>query len=127
MIIPTDKNILPIGRRLLVQSIKQAEKTSSGLELSAGDGNATAVYGKVIRAGEGCNFKEGDLLMWRRYSLDVLTVTAEDGEHEYNLIEESEVIAFVKPDTEKAPDPYKLAKEKRHADEETASVKKATA
>lgn len=129
----TKDNILPVGVRYLVEAYKQASKTTAGFEVVQGDGFATSVCGYVIRAGDSsCKWKEGDLLFWRRYSLDTLRVTAEDGEHEYSLIDESEIIAQIKdaasPPVEVVAVPpvrtgnYTQITERKNAQQETASL-----
>jgi len=120
MITPNNDNIFPVGKRLLVETFKQAEESSEGLELGVGDGYATSVLGTVVRAGDGCMFTVGDILMWRRYSVDNLKVYTKDGEKEYSLIEENEVIAQVKAggvDTPKRVGDYKHITEKQNAGE----------
>ena len=95
----TMENITPVrseGRgRLLIQPFKQAGATSSGLLMSDGDGHATPVYGKVIKASEGCAYKAGDALLFRRYAIDSLKAYTASGEIEVYLLEESEVIGVV--------------------------------
>lgn len=123
MITPDNNNIFPVGKRLLLEAYKQANETSAGLVVSEGDGNATSVMGTVIRAGVGCAFQPGDTLLWRRYSVDTLKVYTEEGEREFYLIEESEVIAHVKD--EKTQDGrignYQKIKEKKDAIKEAQS------
>lgn len=124
MLTPSNDNIVPIGRRLLVEAYKQAKETDGGLEIVEGDGYATSVFGEVLRAGEECRFKKGDVLMWRRYSLDSLKVYTEEGEKEYFLIEESEVIAMISEIVE-PKDPRKQIKDKKDAIKETKSLEEA--
>lgn len=132
-IIPTSENIVPVGKRYLVDAFKQAEETTAGLVISQGDGNATSVFGTVIRVGDiDCRWPVGAKLLWRRYSLDNLKLAAADGEHEYALIDESEIIAevvsapsgLVGPPSSapaRAGD-YSAINELKHASKETASV-----
>jgi len=95
------EDVYPVGKRLLVEPFSQATETSEGLEISDGDGHATPVLGTVIRAGEGCSFKEKDVVFFRRYAIDVLKVPSVDGtDRTLYILEESEVIANVRGEVE---------------------------
>lgn len=118
MITPTNENVQPVGKRLLVEAYKQAKETSAGLEMVEGEGWATSVMGTVIRAGEGCSFKPGDVLLWRRYGIDSIKVYTEDGEVELYLLEESEVIGQINGSQE-TPDPYSQINLKHNASKRT--------
>lgn len=122
MITPSNENIYPIGARLLVEKFRQAKETTEGLEMSEGDGYSTSVLGTVIRCGDKCvSFGVGDVLMWRRYSVDDLKVYTGEGEKEYSLIDESEVIAKV-CDPVVPPDKHLQINLKKNATKETASI-----
>lgn len=112
------QDIVPVGRRLLIEPFKQASETTEGLIVSEGDGYASPVIGTVVKAGDGCVYKEGDLLMFRRYSVDSLKVYADDGEQEIYLLEESEVVAYLQSGTVGPPQrekTYSQIAEKKNA------------
>lgn len=92
--------VTPTGKRLLLEVFKQASETSGGLLLSQGDGYATPVLGTVIKAGSESKYKEGDVLMWRRYSIDTLKIDLGEGEQEYSILEDDDVVAVVEPPVE---------------------------
>lgn len=115
-------DVIPVGKRLLIEPFKQASETTSGLAMAEGDGNATPVCGTVIRVGQGCSFKEGDLLLFRRYSIDSLKAYTEEGEQEIYLLEESEIIGTIASGSVAPPQRtgnYSQIAMKQNADEET--------
>lgn len=123
------QEIVPVGKRLLIEPFKQATKTTGGLAIVEGDGNATPVVGTVIRTGDNCAYKVGNVLLFRRYSIDSLKVYAEDGEQEIYLLEESEVIAFLESGEVAPPGrkgDYSQISMKQNADEKTAGLKEAS-
>ena len=81
--------IYPTEDRLLMETYSHAGTTSEGLEQVNENTNTAPVIGKVIRAGEKSKYKEGQGLMWRRYSLDILKIPTSEGDVEYNLLEDS--------------------------------------
>lgn len=127
----TPENIEPVDRderatgRLLIQPFKQAEETSEGLIMSEGDGHATPVYGRVIKASDNSKYKSGDFLLFRRYAIDSLKTYTADGDVEVYLLEESEIIGIVRSAVEPRTKQSNIAQitEKRNGKEEKGSEK----
>lgn len=91
------QNVQPVGRRMLIEIIKSGEKTSSGLLVAESQTNMAPVMGVVLRSGDECKFKEGDTVMFRRFAVDELKMTAEDtSQMSVHMIEEDEVLAIIK-------------------------------
>lgn len=87
-------NIIPIGAKCLVEPSVVAE-TSSGI-IRADQGLSMPVKGKVLKAGAESQFKEGQELFFRRYSVDELKFPSEDGtEQTLWIIEDGDVVAVV--------------------------------
>lgn len=104
------QNIIPIGKRCLVKPYQAAEKTESGL-LMNNESNVSAapVKGTVVAAGrgrwwklwlDGSEFQVGDVLYFRRYSIDILKTITEKGEQVVNVVEDADVIAKELPTNE---------------------------
>ena len=112
------ENIYPVGPRILLEVYKQADKTSGGLEMSEGDGHATPSIGRVVRTGgPGGPYEVGDFLMWRRYGVDSIKVSTAEGDVEFYLLEEQEVIAKIngEVDTPQKRSNYNQIIEKQNA------------
>lgn len=87
-------NILPIGNRVLIQPFVSAEQTESGLILDNNNNTSAApVLGTIIKVGDDTRFQEGEMVYFRRYSLDTLKIITEKGEVEVNLIDTSDILA----------------------------------
>lgn len=89
------KDVIPVGNRLLIEPFKQAAETTEGLIISEGEGYASPVVGTVIRLGDTKEYSVGDVLLFRRYSVDSLKVYDDESEKEIYLLECSEVVARV--------------------------------
>lgn len=122
------ENIYPVGPRILLEVWKQASETSAGLAMAEGDGHATPTVGRVVRTGNGeaSPFKVGDFLMWRRYGVDSIKVNTADGDVEFYLLEEEEVIARVRGPVEAAQkqgDYSQITEKTNVSTQETARIK----
>jgi co-chaperonin GroES (HSP10) len=84
--------ILAIGAKMIVDPYKITE-TSSGV-LRVDQGHSTPVKGTVISVGDESKFKEGDVVFFRRYSVDELKIPQEDGsEKSMFIVEDNDVVA----------------------------------
>ncbi len=93
----------PIGNRLIIKVFEGALTTEGGLQLSNSQSNNAPVRGTVIRAGKESNFKEGDEIYFRRFAIDELKFTTEEGEQVVHVIDEIDVLAL----EESEPEPKK--------------------
>ncbi len=92
----TEKDIRPVGPRCLVKVYESASQSASGLFLdNTSNASAAPVMGTVLAAGEESNFKQGDEVLFRRYSVDVLKIITEQGEQTIHLIEDEDILATV--------------------------------
>ena len=89
-------DIQPVGARCLITIYKDADVTDSGLYKAEKEFEATPVVGTVFKAGTLSFFKEGDIVMFRRYSLDELKFNDDAEEVILNLVEDEEIVAVVK-------------------------------
>lgn len=93
------ENIIPTGDRYLIEIHKAAAKSSSGLLIENNSNvSAAPVLGTVLKAGDTGKFREGQLVMFRRYSVDELKFITEEGEQTVHIVEGSEIIAIIKSD-----------------------------
>lgn len=93
------KLIEPIGKRLLIKVFEGVRETEGGIILSESAGAATPVLGTVLKSGKGSDYKKGDHVFFRRYSIDEIKVDAATDQKIY-MLEESEVIGVYKGQVE---------------------------
>ncbi len=88
-------NIVPLGARIVVQPIKEEEKSASGIILpeSASSTEKTNI-GEVLAVGklENADLSVGDKVLFSQYGYD----TVEVDEEEYYVIKEDNVLAVIK-------------------------------
>jgi chaperonin GroES len=95
-------NIQPIGPHILVQPVKEEEKTASGLIIQTSGKGEKPKKGKVIALGTGAkdengkdipfSVKVGDTVLFKKYAPEEIEM---DGE-EYLIMKESDILAVVK-------------------------------
>lgn len=86
-----------VGSRCLIKKYEAANKTESGLILeNTATNSAAPVKGTVVSAGDTSRFKEGDVLYFRRYSVDDLKMITEKGEEELTFVEDEDILAIEK-------------------------------
>lgn len=93
------ENIQPVGKRCLIETYKESSVTSSGFYRAEKEYEATPVVGTVFRAGTESSYKVGDIVMFRRYSLDELKFTDDTEEVSLNLVEDDEIVCLVTQDS----------------------------
>lgn len=88
--------IIPVGRVCQIEPHKASETTSSGLVLEYNNNTASAaVLGKVVKAGNESKYKEGDIILYRRYSQDEMKFILPEGEKSIFFVEDDEVVAVI--------------------------------
>lgn len=99
------KSLIIVGDKYLIRPHEAANESSSGLIMENSSNVASApVLGTVLKAGEKGEFKEGDQILFRRYSIDELKFITSDGEQTVYIVEGSEIVAAIrKEDTEEIP------------------------
>lgn len=80
-----------VNERMLVEPVKM-EETESGFA-SIEMGKSTPVMGKVIKGNS--HYKPGDILFFRRYSVDELNFRTKDGGEQTLWVVESEDVVAV--------------------------------
>jgi co-chaperonin GroES (HSP10) len=90
--------ITPVGARVLILPYESASKSAAGLVMENNSNTSNApVRGTVIAAGDKSQFKKGQQLMFVRYSSYKCVIITPEGEKEYLLIEDEDVLALVNP------------------------------
>lgn len=90
------ETITPVGARSLVRPHQAAHQTESGLIMDNTSNTAAApIRGTIIAVGDTSTFKVGDLIMWRRYSVDDLKFITEKGEEVVSLVSDEDVLAKI--------------------------------
>ncbi len=89
--------IKPLGKRSLVEPYKAANKTESGLIMDNSSTSGSApVKGTVIEEGTESVLKKGDVIYFRRYSIDELKIITEKGETFVNFVDDDDVLGVEK-------------------------------
>ena len=88
--------IQPVGNRVLVLPEKGDGESKSGLTLSTSRSDQTPVFGKIIKTGDQVkNYKVGDVILWRRYSVDQLPLDIQGKRETVYLIDGEDILAFI--------------------------------
>ncbi len=88
--------IKPLGDRIVVKSIKEAEKTKSGIILPETADKEKPAQGKVMAIGAGdkikkSGIKKGDEVVFEKYAGTEFKI----GDIEYKILKEDEVLAIL--------------------------------
>ncbi len=84
--------IKPLGKRVLIEKIKQEEVTKSGIVLPGTASKEKPIMGEVIAVGlEIKEISEGMTVIFEKYS----GTEIKDGDIEYLIMEEKDVLAIV--------------------------------
>ena len=91
--------IKPAKGVLLISPLQAAAKTESGLIMENNSNTANAPSkGVVVEAGEGCDWKKGDVVFWRRYGVDETKEITEKGETSIFWVDNEDVRGQYLPD-----------------------------
>jgi chaperonin GroES len=95
------KNIIPLADRVLIEPLKEKEKTISGIYLPETIDKEKPEKGKVLAVGEGrreegklipLKVKVNDLVIFSKYGYDEIKV----GDKEYLILKEDNILAIIK-------------------------------
>lgn len=89
------KNIQPVGKRVLVKTFDGPQVSKSGLIMPDKELASIPVMAEVIAHGADSQFKTGQTVMFRKYSLDELKFMTAEGEVKLNLLEDEEIVAVL--------------------------------
>ncbi len=93
----TIDQIQPLQKYILVQPIGRPTETSTGFVMPEEGYSPTPVVGKVLAVGEMSQFKIGQTVFFRRYSVDELKFVSPDGQNQIvSLLGDDEVVAIIK-------------------------------
>lgn len=90
------QDIVPLKNGLIIKELEKDTVTESGLELPEQQHAGTPVLGQVIAVGEESKFVIGDIIFFRRYSVDELSFTVDGKKVTVNFLTDSEVVAKFK-------------------------------
>jgi len=91
-------DIVPLKTGVIIKELERDSVTESGLELPEAQHAGTPVVGEIVAAGSESQFKIGDIVFFRRYSVDELTFQVDGKKQTVNFLTDSEVVAHVKKD-----------------------------
>ena len=89
------ENISPVGTSILIE-VYTPPTESGGVVYSQESNKGTPVLATVLKAGDKSAYKAGDKIFFRRYAVDELKITTDEGEKIFNFIDDEEVLAIVK-------------------------------
>ena len=90
------KDIVPLRDGVIIREFEHDTITESGFELPENQHQATPVLGQVVAAGANSQFKIGDIVFFRRYSVDELSFTVDGKKVTVNFLTDNEVVATLK-------------------------------
>lgn len=86
--------VIPVGAKMIVDPFKVVETASGVLRID--QGHSTPVKATVVASGATSEFKEGDVIFFRRYSVDELKIPQEDGsEKSMFVVCDEDVVAII--------------------------------
>ena len=93
-----DKNsIIPVGARVLIQPFESATKSTAGLVMEhSSNVSAAPVRGTIVAAGDDSKFKKGQEVLYTRYSTYKCVIITPEGEKEFTLLEDDDILAIIK-------------------------------
>ena len=109
------EQIKPVGEVCLLLPAEAATKSTAGLVMENSSNAAAApVLGDIISAGDKSRFKKGQQVLYTRYSTFKCVIITPDGEKEFTLVNDEDILAIVQP---------KITKTKIKSDADGASKK----
>ncbi|OHA63225.1 MAG: co-chaperone GroES [Candidatus Wildermuthbacteria bacterium RIFCSPHIGHO2_01_FULL_48_25] len=97
--------ITPLSDHILLEPMKQEEKTKSGILLPESVEKEKPEQGKVIAVGPGkktedgkiipLEVKVGDVVLFKKYGPDEIKVDSAEGEKEYLIASEEDILAII--------------------------------
>lgn len=85
--------ITPCKKNTLVQPYKAEKQSSAGLVWETTNANIAPVSGTVIKASHDSLYRVGQVILFRRFSVDELKFITKTGENVVYLVEDQDVIA----------------------------------
>ena len=100
--------LTPIGFRVLLKPYEKPETTSAGFFIPESENSGMPAMGQIVILGRKTiweklqlflglkqSYSVGDLVYFRKYSVDELRISAPDGETVIFILEEDEIIGLV--------------------------------
>lgn len=94
------EDIIPTGKRLLIQPDEKATETEGGIILAGDEKNTAPVKGVIIRAGKDSEHHEGQTVLFRRYAIDELKIQDGIEEQIVYFLEDSDILGTVSSEVE---------------------------
>ena len=90
------RDIVPLKNGVIIKELERETMTESGLELTEAQHSGTPVVGTVVAVGSESQFKVGDVVFFRRYSVDELSFLIDGKKQSVNFLTDSEIVAYAK-------------------------------
>ena len=92
------RDIVPLKNGVIIKEMERETVTESGLELTEAQHAGTPVVGEVVAVGSESQFKIGDIVFFRRYSVDELSFLVDGKKQTVNFLTDNEIVAYAKRD-----------------------------
>jgi co-chaperonin GroES (HSP10) len=90
-------DIQPVGQNVLILPTESATKSTAGLVMEhSSNVSAAPVRGTIVAAGDESKFKKGQSIFYTRYSSFRLTIITPDGEKEFTMVSDDDILAIIK-------------------------------
>lgn len=89
--------ITPVGSRVLIKPYEAATESKAGLAMeNTSNTSAAPVRGTIVAVGDSSKFKKGQEIFYVRYSTYKCVIITPEGEKEFTLVEDEDVLAIIK-------------------------------
>ena len=90
-------DLQPVGARVLIKPYESATKSTAGLVMEhTSNVSAAPVRGTIVAVGDESKFKKGQEILYTRYSTYKCTIITPEGEKEFILVEDEDVLSLIK-------------------------------
>lgn len=95
MDIISEQNIKPNAGFLLLEVPDKPTETVSGVLLASDDNNSVPMMAKIIATHAESTYKVGEMVLFRKYSVDEIKVKDKEGQKTFWLLETENVLATI--------------------------------
>ncbi len=89
-------DIQPVGDKIIIELYNRPKETTGGFILPEEANSSTPVLGKILAKGEDSIYDIGDMVFFRRYSVDELKFNVDGKQEIVSLISDEEIVAILK-------------------------------
>lgn len=90
------EDISPLKKTVIIKPLERGKETDEGLSLPDQEHAGAPVVGEVLKAGAESQFLPGDIVFFRRYSVDELTFPVNGEKKTISFVTDNEIIGFTR-------------------------------